>query len=352
MIMMIMNQTPNDTSSTALEDNNNSKDHEQRHMKRLVWITIILLINALGTLANTILLLTLLTHKPLRQFFSFPLLLHCIAIDLYGTVVAVPGATVPVYLGPQWPLPAQYYHYQPLFVYMNYAASMYAGAVLAVQRLVATVKPHQFVCMTRRPALVTMLLIPWLAAPTINLFPTIGVGLRNIGSLPAALAGGCHYALTAGRRTAARPFLLYQVCQYYVPSAVIGVSYTVVLAVTTRTIGRRVGRRETAGCRDEAVPHSLRRRLEISRMLFISFLWQCLTVYSTMITPIVDDRTLMGSLSLQLFLSFLTTSFGAINPVRCVFLKQTSFSSDRMLAITIMSSFYCFVVRLNEYRIF
>ena len=78
----------------------------------VAWIVASLLTNGFGIVSNTLLILSLLVHKPLRQSSSCSLIIHSIAIDLYATAVAIPIDTIPVYLGPDWPLPKNFCRYQ------------------------------------------------------------------------------------------------------------------------------------------------------------------------------------------------------------------------------------------------
>ena len=78
----------------------------------LVWIVIGLLTDGFGMVANTILLLAMIIHRPLRLSSSCALIAHCIVIDIYATAVAIPTDTIPVYLGPDWPLPKTFCNYQ------------------------------------------------------------------------------------------------------------------------------------------------------------------------------------------------------------------------------------------------
>lgn len=109
--------------------------------------------NSFGTVANIVLLLVMAIHQRLRQSSNWALIANCIVIDLYATSIAMPLITIPLYLGHTWQLPGNFCKYQSLFIYVIYAASMYASVVLAVQRLVATILPHSFAIMTKRTCL-------------------------------------------------------------------------------------------------------------------------------------------------------------------------------------------------------
>ncbi|OQV22837.1 hypothetical protein BV898_03270 [Hypsibius exemplaris] len=204
------------------------------------WFAATVVTNGFGVIANIILLLSLTVYKPLRRSASSALIIHCIAIDLCATVVAVPIDTIPVFLGPTWPLPLTFCKYQGLYLYITYVASQYASTVLAFHRLTAAIVPHKFHIFTTKLALAWMILLPWLLSTAINIFPT---------------AEG--------------------------PTASV----------------------------------ALRRRFEITRTLFLLFLWLCVSIYPINLVASFSSKRYATDLSLQLFLRWLSTSFGCMNPI-------------------------------------
>ncbi|OQV23003.1 hypothetical protein BV898_03053 [Hypsibius exemplaris] len=68
----------------------------------LGWTVAVLLTNCCGALANILLMLTLILHKPLRQSSSSSLIIHTVCIDLYICALAVPVSAIPIYLGPRY----------------------------------------------------------------------------------------------------------------------------------------------------------------------------------------------------------------------------------------------------------
>ena len=94
---------------------------------------------------------------------------------------------------------------------------------------------------------------------------------------------------------------------YYLPTGLIGISYVTVLGKTSFDVYHRRGSR------------SLRRRLEISRMWFLSFLWHCITIYPAAILVTVFLKELIKNFELQLRIKWLGSSFSAVNPVSVIF---------------------------------
>ncbi|OWA50816.1 hypothetical protein BV898_15322 [Hypsibius exemplaris] len=267
------------------------------------WFIATILTNGFGVVSNFIVLLALIVYKPLRRSSSSLLIIHCIVIDLYATAIAVPIDTIPLYLGPTWPLPPTFCKYQGLYLYITYAASQYASAVLAFHRLTAVICPLKFKIFTKRSAIVIMILTPWVISAIINIFPTAEVGLKVVPFKTYGL-GGCTFALTPNT-TIPKPFLLYTTASYYIPTFFMGICYSTVLLKTQREI-RLKG--QTASV-------ALRRRFEISRTLFVSFLWLCASVYPINLVASFASRRFAADLSLMLFLRWLSTSFGCMNPI-------------------------------------
>ena len=116
--------------------------------------------------------------------------------------------------------------------------------------------------------------------------------------------GGCTFA--PGSPVAVpSPFLFYTVFSYYVPTVTMGFAYAIVLTRTYRELRRR----------GKSASSALKRRFEITRTLFFSFMWLCIAVYPINIVASLAPREFGTNLSLQLALRWLSTSFGCMNPV-------------------------------------
>ena len=104
--------------------------------------------------------------------------------------------------------------FQALFIYVSYAASTYASSALAVHRLMAMILPHRFnVFFTTRPAIASLIIMPWLISVVINIFPTVGYGIKVV-PFKFAGHGGCSFIVT--ERIVPKPFLLYSSFAYLV----------------------------------------------------------------------------------------------------------------------------------------
>ena len=265
------------------------------------WITAIFLTNLFGACANILLLLVMGLYQPLRRSSSCSLIVHCIAIDLYITAVGVPISIVPTLLGPSIKLPDNYCIYKLIFVYAIYCVSMYASCFLALHRLMAAISPKLFSVFARKFVLISLILLPWIAATVINIIPAIDVGVETFPMNDAWASGNCIYGTKEGSNRAA--LISYSVFAYIMPTAVMTVSYVVVLAKTKRDLCRK------------RTSRLLQRRLEISRTLCLSCVWHSLCMYPGTVTNGLNAEDYAADVSLQLLTRFLANSFSAINPV-------------------------------------
>ena len=131
-----------------------------------------------GAVANVVLLLAMSRYQPLRKTPSFNLITHCVLVDLYTTTVTVPLNVLPVYLGPEYPLPVRYCSWAALFEFSGYVASLHAASVLALHRLVAIVMPWYFTAISQKWVLALSILWPWLVSVVLCIFPLFDLGDR------------------------------------------------------------------------------------------------------------------------------------------------------------------------------
>ncbi|OQV23006.1 hypothetical protein BV898_03056 [Hypsibius exemplaris] len=266
----------------------------------LGWTIAVLLTNSCGALANILLLLTLILHKPLRQSSSSSLIVHTVCLDLYISSFAVPVTVIPIFLGPLYELPQWFCQYQFLYVQMVYQIEMYAATMLALHRVAAAVSPRFFIHMTSTAAMILMNALPWVIAMVNCLLPAVGnMGYQMVFN---QLNGGCMYSVngTAGAALA----LANTSVGIYFPTAVMGAAYGVFLLETWRHSGLQMSR-------------ARRRRLELSRTMLILFVWHCVSLYPSSIMVGLFPNVFASNLGLQLAFKYLGNSCSAINPVFC-----------------------------------
>ncbi|OWA49824.1 hypothetical protein BV898_14359 [Hypsibius exemplaris] len=291
----------NGTFSSILSDNNNGTRPADQVIP-FYWTILLLLVNVCGAIGSAILLLAIAIHKPLRRSSSCALLAHCIALDLYATAIAVPvSVIVPTLLGPAHPLPNPFCKYSPLFVYAAIFAATWASTILALNRLVAAILPRQFAHFRGPRAKASMLIIPWIAAAIIALFPTAELGLKMV----RGASGACTWTTTTASNstTAVSPITVNAVFGTYLPLTVTGMCYTLVLVKTALDLRRRRGSRV------------LQRRLELSRTLFLSLVWECLALLPSPIALAFFQKAYFENLTFQLVLRFLYNGFRGVNPL-------------------------------------
>ena len=95
------NPTFGNGSNTALHSSafkSSMLETASQQAQTLALFIAIIVTNVLGAIGNILLLLTMLRYPPLRKSSSSPLIMHCIIIDLYITLVAAPAVIIPFYL--------------------------------------------------------------------------------------------------------------------------------------------------------------------------------------------------------------------------------------------------------------
>ncbi|OQV26179.1 hypothetical protein BV898_00299 [Hypsibius exemplaris] len=292
-------------NSDAFLNESSGNSTAMSHGTVSIFTAVIVLVTAcLGVLTNALLFAVTITYRPIHGLASWPLLAHCMLVDCLVSATRLTMA-IPLYLYPGYVLPDVYCQFQPLFSYLPYVASMYASTVLAIYRLVARMLPHRFAILTTRPVLGIALIIPWIVAIGLNLFPIFGVGLQ----LKRSSALGFCVMVSSLEVPEGGALIAYSTTATYAPTCVMGLCYGIVLTTTIRDV--RGQRRQSMTSRGQAVG----RRLEISKTLFLSYAWQCVSLYPLVIVASCFPAVFAESQKLQLLLRLLSNSYTTINPI-------------------------------------
>ncbi|OWA51052.1 hypothetical protein BV898_15554 [Hypsibius exemplaris] len=265
----------------------------------LYWLVSVLLTTGFATFANAVLLTALLINRKLRESSSSPLLIHIISLELLKATLAVPIYVLPLYLGPTWILPAHFCPIQHFIVYVTFEAELYADSLIAVHRLIATVMPRHFKRINRPRTIVMAVSFPWVVSILGTIFPVMGVGV-DLVPFNSTTTGGCTPLLKKGSVDTVSIETVFGV---YVPTAVTGISYAIILIKTCSDI-----------CRGTA-SRALRRRFAISRVLVLSFVWSSISLTPFNIVNGFFAEEFAQNMPVQEGLCWLSTSFSAINPV-------------------------------------
>ena len=104
---------------------------------------------------------------------------------------------------------------------------------------------------------------------------------------------------------------MYIVTQMHIPLGTIGIAYSVLLIKTVIDL-----RREQKKPNNAVRIDMLRRRLDISRGLFVSFLWHIMGTHQLIYTSgVIPPDTLQRLSKIRPFLRVLAASYSALNPV-------------------------------------
>ena len=175
-----------------------------------------------------------------------------------------------------------------------------------MHRLIATVFPGPFQTFASWKMTAGLIILPWVMAMTSATLTVLGIGSRSFQS---TVTGGCSLVPNAPRGLLPASTVILA----HVPMALMAASYIVILVKTCQSMRQSPGNR------------TLRRRLEISRTLFLTFVLQAATIYP----PVVVMQWLPGELFTQvkvhLAIIWWVDSFAVINgPVRD-YSSQTTF---------------------------
>ncbi|GAV02870.1 hypothetical protein RvY_13382 [Ramazzottius varieornatus] len=246
-----------------------------------------------------------LRYPPLRASSSILLIAHSVFLDILISGITHPIAAILTILGPLHALPSWFCSAYPLFTYAFYIVGTWANTMLALQRLTAIAAPHRFPLLQRRSAVVALYLLPWVISYFLNLFPALNLVGITMNRIP--FSGTCLIMSVAG--TVDR-LMIYTVPAVFLPAVVKGICYAIVL---TRSVGQlRDEEQRTNNPRRIAAN---RRRLDVSRALFMCYFWHCTALFPTVLFTNFLPGVYVNHVALQCILRWLTATNGAFNPV-------------------------------------
>ncbi|OQV23641.1 hypothetical protein BV898_02384 [Hypsibius exemplaris] len=252
-----------------------------------LWLSVVLIGNIFGGIANVIIAVVTLNYKPLRICISSPLIAHCAILDSLRALVVYPGVSLLAYLAPDYPaFPAAACRYIGGIGSLIVFTTNWAYCCLAGHRFCAAIFPHHFHYLSRRCIAVAINCLPWLLSLLFLAFPVFEIHVKFVYTRPwSACVLGPLGGLVSG---------LFIAVVTYLPCAVSGFCYVVIclnawlmsssLKKTTPKMARIRG--------------TLQRRFQISRLLFVCSLF---TVVMTLPLP----------LALAWFPAYFTTNFVA-----------------------------------------
>ena len=154
---------------------------------------------------------------------------------------------------------------------------------------------------TTKWALATMIVFPWLWNLIMNIFPIFEIGTKVA---PAPQSGGCTF-LSAGHSTS-----IFNTFALYLPSVLMGLFYVMIMVQTFSVLHCK-----TASSVNKKDAVTTKRRLEITQMLFVSFIWFCVSMYPLTFTLTFYPRQFSDNLTLHLVMRYLVASYSSLNPV-------------------------------------
>ncbi|OWA50247.1 hypothetical protein BV898_14770 [Hypsibius exemplaris] len=296
----------NFTNTSSLVPALRAATHATFHKSIVIWVAITLTLTVFGVAANAVILIATVKHPPLRRFSSCILLAHCVLIDLLTCIFLEPLVILTPYLGGFVAFPSNYCRIAGGPIMGSLFLTTWSHAVLAVSRFLAAVFPHQYRHFTRRPVQIAAIFLPWIIAVTLNAFPIAEWGIRyELGGVWA----GCLLG------TAADPLRgIIFILGVYIPCAVIGLSYAIVLIKVKLTVRRVVGD-SPGGAGNPSRRSALRRRYEVAKLLFLCFIWFCIGNFGVSTAGTYFSKAYAASPLTQLALKGLQYLSPSFNPI-------------------------------------
>ena len=214
-------------------------------------------------------------------------------------------------LGPSYKLRPNFYRFYAIFglIPSGVGLYVYANCALAIQRLIAVLFPHQYRRFVTPIATRCFIIIPWVISMLMHSFLATGVINFSVIQSKERTIEHCFIRSSDDRKGIA--VSMYIVTQMHIPLRTIGIAYSVLLIKTVIEL-----RREKKKPYNVVRIDMLRRRLDISRGLFVSFLWHIVGTYQLIYTSgVIPPDTLQRLSKIRPFLRVLAASYSALNPV-------------------------------------
>ncbi|GAV08357.1 hypothetical protein RvY_18065 [Ramazzottius varieornatus] len=189
-------------------------------------------------------------------------------------------------------------------------ANYWCHCTLAIHRFLTMAFPHRSSLLRSNKVISTLLALPWAFSVVVNLFPTFS--LFQLRYQPSVPWGG----FTIGPQKVA---VFNAVFGVHIPGTVMGLCYTLSIiqaGYAVRNRQRRVG----YGLNAEGLPstqmmRTVRRRWEISRVLFLTFVWYLLCTYPVPILSLLHPEAIGTFPLLALWLRFPQYSYVGLTPL-------------------------------------
>lgn len=238
----------------------------------IVWAAITFTVCVIGSLLTTLLIAAIITAQRGTRSGSKMLIIHLVIIDLAICLIHAPLNTITTVLGASVPLPSPWCAFIHFAFLVMLNVGQWSAAFLALNRLIATLAPHQYGKWSERRVVYIKFIVSWIVGVVLNFPPLVTVGGQYMAIPPWF---GC------GMRPDASPFKVWNVgVGVYVPLAIVWLSYLIIFlrsAWENLMINRRVGAEGRAEQKGKS--SAFRRRLAVSKMLFVSAVWYCLCYF-------------------------------------------------------------------------
>ncbi|OQV17358.1 hypothetical protein BV898_08607 [Hypsibius exemplaris] len=274
----------------------------------VIWICVAYVISFVGSVFFVLLLLTFLINRDVKNG-SGMLLLHLTVVEFTLVGILFPVQNTFTFLGARG-TPVEHLNcgLAVLVVVTTQHAGNWSSLFLSIMRFLASVLPYAYKEVTVRWKLLVLIILSWSISLSINLPIYFGYGGQFIRAMPFR---DC--AAQSSNRTGVY-FPIWLTLGSYFPVAATTLVY-ITLFVRLRAQSAWVSPEDVS--LDRLRQHGvIRRRLVITRMLCVFWLWYCLCYLpSTVAVVLFPLLTWRNQISLRLWAKILQLSGYAFSPV-------------------------------------
>ncbi|OQV13701.1 hypothetical protein BV898_12095 [Hypsibius exemplaris] len=235
------------------------------------WLAVTLTISFFGV-ANNLLLLRITLPTKVRKFGVGPLVVHFVVLNLLMCLVSFPSILFVVLAKRDgWPIAGSACYYVHTIFTINVSMVNWSDAGLAVNRFVALYYPHRYRTCTSTPVNLAVILLSWIICVGFTVPFAVAVNAPGVAMSPLGL---CTFSNSISRN-----YLAFTIS--YVPYAVSGVASLLIL---WKFVGHHLRlQRGTVAPDATATCRTATRRLNMARMILVTFLWSGICALPTYI---------------------------------------------------------------------
>lgn len=275
-----------------------------------VWFWMMLTLNITGGITNIGLLWVIISNKKLRTGSGF-LIAHLLFIEAQLCIVHMFILSITTYyIVPYTALSDTFCRYTLIGYYSSIYALNWTALMIGINRFVAVFFPHKYSLWSKQSVVVTMAVLSWAIALTLNFLEFTGTILKHEATPPWGTCGIIVFRMSS--------YLAMVSFAQAGPVSLLGALYLIILGgIGIRTIQHHRKVREGSSGKGAATVNSslMRRRYRSAVMLFVAYLWYTSCLMPAPVAATLYPLQYTSYPLLSLFLRALLLFGYATNPV-------------------------------------